>query len=446
MQPEQLPNHDPNPRPETAFLVEANQIDSPVQSDAPSAPYVEAVAAPLRAETQIISMAEPVQDRGVLAPVQLSETAESTPTNRRSLKFKVVAALLAAGGAVGLSYGAVEALHPGETSHQSVVNLPPVTSAPPLEAALKPIAAAKPAQNQRAKAPAVSVPEQLGATKQTKPEIVAPERQLLPIAEIQSIIATTGFEGLKNHRFEVVEAYDSAAAHIVVVSLDGAPLAVPVAEIKTDIAAAEAEAATRPSFSASLQLGPGAKQAVTFDVAPSQLQSSGRDTHYLLFAGSKEDLTALASPVVASPNAFTASSPFGGPNGRGLNVTLIRRDEFDKAANSLSASVEAFQTSTSIRMSAATEQILDKQHTDLSYMKDPNVPNPTPQDEKRVLDNLGREIINNSMGFAKVSAQAGLSYGQYRAKAPTTLLMIYGNNNKLFHFAVSSTEYSAFRS
>lgn len=256
----------------------------------------------------------------------------------------------------------------------------------------------------------------------TTSETKTAEKEPLPASVLQNIIDQTGFEGLKGHHFEIVDQFNSSAARIVIVSVDGAAPALPVDEIKTDIAIAEAKAASGFTFTSDITTESGTTKPVTFKITPSgNNEGPSRNTRYYLFT--KHNPDDLIKPAAQGfPDSVTARS-FPQPKTDLINVSIIKDEpgrvlEWGSKANDFYTPVEIEQSS--ITITAANRA--DSQYED-----------------------AGRELYTNSEGFAIASAREGIPYKDYVAKAPTVQLYTAADTGD-HYFAVSEEEYNSFTS
>ncbi len=306
------------------------------------------------------------------------------------------------------------------------VVLSPANTAPSTAVTIK-----QPAAVNQAPTSSSSVP------KVTK-EVTAPEKRLLADEEVQKMITATKYEGLAGHTFEVAEEFNTGVARYVVINLDGSKSAVPISELKADIALAETDAAARPSFSTKVQLGPGVSRQITFQARPAKLTPDGTDTRYIIYTNS-----ALASLTGPSFKDFQDSSTISMPY-KHMNVTLIRnhsaKEKVDgMPANSFYTGAEARQTATGFDLSADSEHDIDQTKPDMSFVTSST----DPLQRKADLVNLGREIYINSLSYAQESARAGIPYAQYKEQALRIPLRAYAPQASVFYMAVSEAQYNS---
>lgn len=266
--------------------------------------------------------------------------------------------------------------------------------------------------------PAASSPTTVAAK-----EVQTPEKRYLASEEVQKIIAATKYEGLTGHRFEITEEFTTAAAKYVVVSVDGTKSAVPISELKADIARAEAEAAGRPSFSAQVQLAPGVTRTIGFKVGPAKLTRDGADTRYIMYTDLQ--LNSLTAPVRGFPDSSTISLPY-----KHLNVSLIKVHGSTETVDGVSANefytgVESNQTAMAFDIDPQSEAQLDQERPDMSYVSDSS----DYLQQKLALANIGREIYTNSLAYAQECAEAGIPYAQYKEQAGKIPLRAYAKTN-----------------
>ncbi len=271
----------------------------------------------------------------------------------------------------------------------------------------------------------------------TAAETVVPETKphALPEAELNAIIAATGLAGLKGHKLDVIDAFDTGVGHFVIGGIDGAKPVVSLAEIKKDIAAAETLAAQRPSFTTNVQLGPNTNYPVTYEVSPSVDVNGAK--RYIFFAAPKTDITALAFPRPGhiSPSAYTVINPDG------MNVSIIRETTGDElplhmAANNLYTTTEVLQTCTTVSLKDASAGRIDSEKPDLSYVVSSPAEGWVPP-----LINIGREQFNNSWAFAQEASSQAIPYSEYKATAVKTILHGY-EQNKVSLFAITAADYA----
>jgi hypothetical protein len=277
------------------------------------------------------------------------------------------------------------------------------------------------------------------------PTTEAASTELLRTAERRAIIQATGFEGLDNFDLEVVDRFDTKAAKIVVIGLDGAEPSVPISKLKAALTAAEALTEKRQSHTTHLQLGPEVSEDVTYTMRPDQLDDSKRVTKYFFFASSNQNLAKVSAPQIGFPEAFTMKRPY-----QHINVSIIQDRPDGQLRNGIDADlyavgVEAGQTSNLVELDDFNlVQRLYDEPRELSYLRNPNIPNPARADEIMLLLLLAEEIENNSVGTAWAYAHSGVSYNEYAAAVKHMTLAHYDTNGAKYRI-LPPDEYADFQ-
>lgn len=274
----------------------------------------------------------------------------------------------------------------------------------------------------------------------------AASRAELSNTQVHRIVHLTGYHALRSHRFERAGAFTARAADVQVIKLDGARLGVPLSELRDDVDLGQQLAATGGTFTTKLKLGRGPKQSITYVVA-SGMSSAGRsNTRYVIFTPRSEHLGELTRPQrVPSVQALTVIS-----RDARLAVTLLhdrsqgaRWGETGLPSAPLCAMVESLNATSRVTVSPQTLHRLKSHNVDLSYLTDPNHPNPSRPQELRNLADRGFEIWSNSMGFAVMSARAGASYHHYVHRAGLMRFGFYAKND-MHYMRVSAAQYRSF--
>lgn len=335
-----------------------------------------------------------------------------------------------AGTAVLIS-GYLTFLHnPGEESRIALPAQPGVTAAPaPTETTLPQVTEAP-----KSTAPTSTLVERVELSPATttpttlfklpaaeKPAITTPttvaaeskvQNKSLTEADI-AILNATGFEGLKGRNLEATLRFDSATGYNVLVSVDGAELSeATVKQLKSQIKAAEALAASNPSFTSTLKLGPDTVRDITFNV-----YSAPEKTHYFVFA--KGDITRLALPkdVSSFPHEYTQVV-----RGTGATVTVNKLQPEGSNVSGFDAQnyyngVGVYQAFARASIAKSSVDMLDKElpeGLDTSYVANPNIAGKDFGKTKDIIKLLGQELAANGAARMDASARAG--------KAPHTSL------------------------
>ncbi len=281
------------------------------------------------------------------------------------------------------------------------------------------------------------VSEKPAAATTTMVEAKKPELQPLGAAEVESIKLATGYNGLFEHSLGVVDRFKSPGGNdIVIVSVDGGEMTVSMEKFKSYIQAAETDAASRPTFKSQLQIGPGTAgvENIAFEIGPSRLKSNSSDTQYYFFAGAKQDLTQLASPVKAFEYAFTINRP-----GNKMTATIVKPQSGEASpgvpSNEFNMLTEVIQANIMPSLSKDAEDILTNEQ-DLSYLTTTTDPLKRLQDARSALLLLGREIYAGSKAYSWLYEK---SFDEYSRKAPTIQLVDYPKNGAFF-FVTASNE------
>lgn len=276
------------------------------------------------------------------------------------------------------------------------------------------------------------------------PAAAAPAHRVLSKAQVHRIIRFTGYQGLHSHRFDLAGEFRAGAAVFKVIRLDGATLPVSLSEIRHDVEQAESIAQGGGTFSSTLKVGPGRKQQISYRVSPSATMPGS--VRYIIFAPRKEQLDSLTTPVrVPSIQALTLVH-----GQERLTVTLLH-DRSRQATwegtkipyAALCTLIESINATNRITVAPSTLRRLARQHVNLSYLTDPNHPNPTRRRELTNLGGRGFEIWSNSLGFAITSAQSGVPYQRY-ARRLTRMGFSYYVQNQMHFLRLPAPVYGQF--
>ena len=264
-------------------------------------------------------------------------------------------------------------------------------------------------------------------------------------AQIHQIVKFTGYRGLASHRFHVADQFTAGAGRFKVVRMDGARLGVPSSAVRRDVAQAMTLAARLDTFTTKIKVGPGPIQRVTYTVSPIS-QAERKHVRYVIFAPHKVQLDALTRPHrMPFVEALTVIS-----HSERLGVTLLHDNSSATtwgttglSSNQLCAMVESLNAVSNVNVTNETLRRLARNHVDLSYLTDPNHPNPTRHRELLNLAGRGFEIWSNSIGFAAVSARSGFSYHHYTHRVSRMGFAFY-KQNKMHYLMVSPEQYQQF--
>lgn len=318
---------------------------------------------------------------------------------RLTLKILAGGAISAVVGAAGLAAGvfspgsdttnvesAKARMQPPATSAPA----PVTTHAPTIEVTTTPSTTLEtiPPTTRVKVVPRATVPKQpTSTTHKAAPSNVLSEQALT------DIIQATNFQGLRDHKLEVLNRFDE----VVIVGVDGSKLLLPLAEIKADLAIGKKIAASRPSFTLGSQ---GTEKE--YQAGPSSAKN-----RYIFVTDN--DPQPLALPVPSFEDGFTTNNP-----AMGLNVTIVRNQPGRVTSGgidmtSFSTAVEACQTETTITVNSSQAM-------------------------------RGQEVFCNSWGYAVASARAGRPYADYALQAAARPLTGYEGD---FFFAVSQDLYNS---
>jgi hypothetical protein len=264
-------------------------------------------------------------------------------------------------------------------------------------------------------------------------------------AQIHKIVKFTGFQQLSSHGFQVADQFTAGVARFKVLRMDGARLAVSRAQIRRDVAQAITLAARGDTFTTKIKVGPGHKQRIAYRVSPMS-DAVRRHLRYIAFVPHRVQLDNLTRPQrVPFAEALTMISR----NERHA-ISLLHNNartttwgSTGLSSNQLCTMVESLNAVSNVNVSPATLRRLQRQHVDLSYLTDPNHPNPTRHRELLNLAGRGFEIWSNSLGFATIAARSGYSYQHY-LRTVDRLGFAFYKRNQMQYLKMSAEQYREF--